>query len=322
MEVTTSEVVAWIGHLGGTCVRLNGEDLLPGTSYALDLAGTRSTFVVDRGGTRQRLDDVRVVFYRGRATLTLPSLAGVDDARLARSLGQFMYGELREMRASAYGHFGDARWFPDPAAVGLNKIVALRAAQAVGLEIPATLLTTDTAAARRFLAEHGKVIIKSLSPLAIESEGDAYWAYTEVLTPEDLAAAGPSIFPCVLQAYAEKQYEIRVFYIGGRSHAMAIFSQLDDQTAVDFRRYNWSRRNRCVPVRLPTELREKIGAFMERVGLSTGSLDIIKRPDGAYVFLEVNPVGQFGFVSAACNYQLEREVARLLMAEDAAGAPS
>jgi hypothetical protein len=38
--------------------------------------------------------------------------------------------------------------------------------------------------------------------------------------------------------------------------------------------------------------------------------------DGREVFLEVNPVGQFGMVSRPCNYQLERKVAELLLRKE------
>jgi glutathione synthase/RimK-type ligase-like ATP-grasp enzyme len=46
--------------------------------------------------------------------------------------------------------------------------------------------------------------------------------------------------------------------------------------------------------------------------LDTGSIDIVRTTDGRYVFLEVNPVGQFGMVSVPCNYNLELKVAKYL----------
>ncbi len=36
---------------------------------------------------------------------------------------------------------------------------------------------------------------------------------------------------------------------------------------------------------------------------------MILTPEGKYVFLEINPEGQFGMVSHPCNYYLERELA-------------
>ena len=51
---------------------------------------------------------------------------------------------------------------------------------------------------------------------------------------------------------------------------------------------------------------------MDALHLETGSLDLVKTIDGRLVFLEVNPVGQFGMVSIPCNYHLERNIAAAL----------
>ena len=40
----------------------------------------------------------------------------------------------------------------------------------------------------------------------------------------------------------------------------------------------------------------------------------VKRFELGAVFLEVNPVGQFGMVSLPCNYQLEKRIAQYLIA--------
>jgi glutathione synthase/RimK-type ligase-like ATP-grasp enzyme len=55
---------------------------------------------------------------------------------------------------------------------------------------------------------------------------------------------------------------------------------------------------------------------MADLGLETGSIDLIRTPDGRTVFLEINPVGQFGMISHPCNYNLERVVAEHLIERD------
>jgi hypothetical protein len=94
---------------------------------------------------------------------------------------------------------------------------------------------------------------------------------------------------------------------------MAIFSQGDRQTEVDFRRYNRTRPNRAVPYRLPGDIVGKLRTLMGSLGMDTGSQDLIRTPDGRHVFLEVNPAGQFGMVSHRCNYHLEKRMAEYLI---------
>ena len=94
---------------------------------------------------------------------------------------------------------------------------------------------------------------------------------------------------------------------------MAIFSQNDKQTKVDFRNYNDNKPNRYVPYVLPKNIELKITQLMQKLDLNTGSVDLIKNHDGNYVFLEINPVGQFGMVSEPCNYYLEKIIAEYLI---------
>lgn len=51
---------------------------------------------------------------------------------------------------------------------------------------------------------------------------------------------------------------------------------------------------------------------MQKTGLDTGSLDMIKTPDNRYVFLEVNPAGNIEMVSDTCNYNIERKIAEII----------
>ena len=99
--------------------------------------------------------------------------------------------------------------------------------------------------------------------------------------------------------------------MNGKIWSFAIFSQKDEQTKIDFRRYNIKNPNRNVRYNLPTEIERKIDILMKSLDLNCGSLDFLKNAD-KYYFLEVNPIGQFLGLSAKCNYSLEREIASYL----------
>ena len=49
--------------------------------------------------------------------------------------------------------------------------------------------------------------------------------------------------------------------------------------------------------------------LMKQLQLESGSIDMVVTPNNEYVFLEVNPVGQFDYVSKLCNYFIEKEIA-------------
>ena len=93
---------------------------------------------------------------------------------------------------------------------------------------------------------------------------------------------------------------------------MAIFSQNDEQTQLDYRNYNRVKPNRNIPYILPKDIETKLQKLMDKLDLNTGSIDMMVTTEGEYVFLEVNPTGQFGWVSENCNYYLEEKIAHCL----------
>ena len=52
---------------------------------------------------------------------------------------------------------------------------------------------------------------------------------------------------------------------------------------------------------------------MEHLQLSFGAIDLIVQPDGQYVFLEVNPVGEWGMLEKDLDLPISRAIARGLI---------
>jgi glutathione synthase/RimK-type ligase-like ATP-grasp enzyme len=119
----------------------------------------------------------------------------------------------------------------------------------------------------------------------------------------------------LFQENIPKKYELRVFYFVGQIYTMALFSQLDYRAKTDVMAVSINGEKqplRQIPFNLTREMEENITRLMHRLKLNSGSIDIIVTPDDEYYFLEVNPVGQFNFMSEMCNYYIEREIAKYL----------
>ena len=314
-EGTTEEVVDWVRALGGDCVRLNGDDITSAQPYHLEVdgAGQRFRFSIDGREFSDR--DVRAVWLRRWARSEMPTVKPVVGLEtLAERMNAHLAAEAAATSRALFATLGRAYWLTRPGDGSVNKLAVLRAAAEAGLEIPATLVTNRREEIERFRREHGRVITKSVGEAEIFSYfGYAYGLYTAEVRDEAVAELPETVLPTLLQAMVEKAWEVRAFYLAGSLHAMAIFSQHDQQTAMDFRRYNRTRPNRAVPYRLPDRVQEQLRALMRALEMETGSLDLVRTPDGRHVFLEVNPAGQFGMVSHRCNYRLEKKVAEHLI---------
>lgn len=190
-------------------------------------------------------------------------------------------------------------WFDYPF-FNKDKIDVLEVAKRNGLTIPKTRISNF------FNSEinYDKYITKPLyNPTGFFFKKKHYTLYTTIVK-KIVNNFTPSLF----QEKIEKRYEIRCFYIDGEFYSMAIFSQTDDQTKLDFRNYNYEKPNRTIPYQLPKEIESCVDKTMKELNLRNGSIDFIRGIDGKYYFLEVNPVGQFGMTSRPCNYNLEKKI--------------
>ena len=189
------------------------------------------------------------------------------------------------------------------------KLNALQQAKNIGIRVPDTLICCDKKTLQPFYDKHnGNLITKTIGdPTALFH--NKIYQFTNKVNIDKV----PEVFGLTLfQEMVEKFVELRIFYLDGDFYGSAIFSQLDKQTKIDFRNYNNEKPNRVVPYKLPYKEQEKFHQLMRSMGLNSGSFDIILTPSFKYIFLEVNPVGQFEQVSVPCNYNLSKIVAKYL----------
>lgn len=83
-------------------------------------------------------------------------------------------------------------------------------------------------------------------------------------------------------------------------------------------RYDWRKRgvallNAWQPYTLPAEIEQKLLKLMNHFNLHYGAIDVIVTPDDRYVFLEVNPVGEFFWLELCPGLPISRAIANLLL---------
>jgi glutathione synthase/RimK-type ligase-like ATP-grasp enzyme len=87
---------------------------------------------------------------------------------------------------------------------------------------------------------------------------------------------------------------------------------LSDATRVDFRAdYNALRYapHTC----LPDQVREALLAINRTYRLAYSAIDLVYTPEGRYVFLELNAVGQFGWLEGRTGIPLYTKLAKLFI---------
>ncbi len=271
--------------------------------------GQRSTWTDPVNGELE-LSQVGAVWWRR------PQLPQVSEDIRSEGHRQFAASEAHEAVAGLWNLL-DADWVnqPDRDVVAHRKAYQLRVAQSVGLTIPVTVVTNDPAEARRFADARGyrNVIYKSFSAT------EAHWRETRLLKEEEVALLDSVQYaPVIFQEYVEAVYDLRITVVGREAFAAAIHSQ---QTSypVDFRMDIASARIEAVS--LPAAVTDRLLALMDRLGLVYGAIDMRLRPDGSYVFLEINPAGQWLFVEQETLQPVAAALARHLVDHDRARVP-
>ena len=196
-----------------------------------------------------------------------------------------------------------------------NKIYNLTIAVQYGLQVPHTLVSSFKSVLEQAL-DQGAYCTKAIRQGYYTDGAYAFNGSTVLAKNKDVSKLNNITWPSLLQEYQEKRYELRIFYLDGDFYTSVIFSQNDEQTKVDFRHYNNARPNRTPPYQLPKHIEGKLHRLMQKLTIKCGSIDMVVNTKNEFVFLEVNPFGQFQQVSYPCNYYLELKVAEYLTKYD------
>jgi len=300
-DPSTNDVIDWLLHFKENYFRINSVDdleLLLEQYPILSIPQSKKVF--------------SSIWYRRSPDVHLPSQI-LGNRVSDKDIRSFAYSEQNGLLEALYAVLEEGKWLNHWSNTSPGKFKQLLVAERVGLKKPDSKIITTKKQLLEFVEQKENVIIKpiqDMSPIMID--GNYYFQYTKLLGNNDIAKLKNKFFPCLIQKAIEKNLEIRSFYIDGRFYSMAICSNCDQQTKMDYRRYNDSYPNRVVPYCLPFEIEQKLSMLMTKMNLNCGSIDLILDTLGDYYFLEVNPVGQFGMVSYPCNYYLEREIASFL----------
>jgi ATP-GRASP peptide maturase of grasp-with-spasm system len=195
----------------------------------------------------------------------------------------------------------------------LNKLEVLHRAKNIGLLIPDSFIITSKDRISELISDGDYITKPYYETIYLQYKGTAFQNYTSIVSASSLENDDNSIFPTLFQRKIEKLFELRIFFIKNQFYSMAIFSQQSKKTEVDFRNYNFENPNRSVPYALPKSIEIKLSLLFKELNLNCGSVDMIFSKNMDYVFLEINPVGQFGMVSIPCNYYLEEVLMKTLV---------
>jgi glutathione synthase/RimK-type ligase-like ATP-grasp enzyme len=235
----------------------------------------------------------------------------ITDARIRA----FAVGEAEAAMHQIWSQLS-AMFVPAPWEVILaaqRKLHQLQLASALGFEIPPSIVTTDPKALLEFVRAHGHCITKHIAHRSTAELDTEFMRFTEPVTVRDLAAYRTArLAPVFAQAYVPKRVELRVTVVGDQVFAAEVASQAAARTRHDYRRLDHNHARYSVHA-LPSIEADRCRAIARALGLRYGALDLVLTPDGRYVFLEINPRGEYLWIEDLTKLPITRAICELLV---------
>jgi MvdC family ATP-grasp ribosomal peptide maturase len=306
----TIELVAEaLSQKGARTFRLDTDRFPSSVKLSARTGNDRAVHLITDAGAQVSSAEIRAVWAR---KLWTPRMDADLDERYREMC-------IRESVAALDGFLDalyDARWVNEiqQERASENKLRQLRLAAQAGLRIPRTLVTNDPAEVRQFFDEtEGRMIAKLLRPLTVSMNADSLFVHTSRVREEDLADAETLRHsPMVFQELIPKAFELRVAWVAGEAFSGALDASGTSSAQTDWRRAA-PQECRWRKGELPVVVLKGLRVLMSELGLVFGAIDLICTPAGEYVFLEVNPGGEWGMLERDLGLPIADAIAHALL---------
>ena len=249
---------------------------------------------------------VKSVWYRRHVSPELPTDmdGGVRD---------FCERESRAFLDGVLAALPTERWmsFPQNIARAERKPYQLAIAARLGFTVPHTVITNEPASVLEIAQRH-RLVAKAVSSGYITSPEGNQAIFTSALQPEDFEELnGLALAPVTFQELVDKVCDIRVTVVADEVFAAEILSQERESSRIDWRATDDPHLPHCQHA-LPTKIASLCRELVTGLGLAFGAIDLALRSDGTYVFLEINPNGEWLWLEDQLGFPISDRIARWL----------
>lgn len=209
-----------------------------------------------------------------------------------------------------------AKWVnPIPALnAARHKIPQLSLAKQVGFSVPKTIVTNNKDDLKNFFSPNEIICNKSLDSPNYTIDGKMYPYLTKKFDNiEEIENELNSleICPTMFQEYIDKDVDIRVVIMGEKITAVAIESQNNQLSQVDFRGTSPHLLKHTIH-KLPHEIEKSVSDFVKKSNLLFSSMDLVLDKNGKYYFIENNCNGQWLWLDSLAGSNLIDDMIDLL----------
>ena len=250
--------------------------------------------------------NIKSVWYRRHVLPELP-------VELESGVRDFCERETRAFLDGVFASLTVTRWMSPPLAIirAEHKPYQLSIASQLGFTIPDTIMTNNPHLVYQIAQDH-QLVAKAISSGYIASPEGNRAIFTNIVRPGDIEDLnGLALAPATFQAFVDKVSDIRVTVIAGEVFAAEILSQEHKSSRVDWRATDDPHLVHRIH-ELPDEISGLCRKLVIGLGLSFGAIDLALKSDGSYIFLEINPNGEWVWLEDQLGFPISDRIARWL----------
>ena len=196
-----------------------------------------------------------------------------------------------------------------------NKIYQLHLAESLGFNIPKSIISNSSSDIRSFYKKNNQeCIIKPIKSGLIDDGKQSKVVFTNKLKSLPSSDKKLKISPNFLQSEIKKKGDIRVIAVGSKIFSTFIDSQSGNSTKTDWRKGEMPLNHHRIE--LPKSLEEKCINLLRKLNLRYGAIDFILDKSDQFIFLEINPNGQWAWIENQTGYPISTEIVKLLKNEN------
>lgn len=307
-DITSDFVVNKIREKSLSFYRLNTEEVGENVTVSLNFSSGRYVLFDKLLSKEIDLNKVRSVYYRRPE---IKSFTHEDN--LTNSEILYVKGEILYTLEGIYKVLNKCNWVSPLYSIrqAENKVYQLLIAKEIGFNIPNSLITSSFVSAQNFFIENlNDCIVKPIKNGLVEESEKVKVVYTSSVSDIEGKAEQISFCPTFFQNKIHKKYDVRVTVVGNRLFPVSIDSQNNDLTIIDWRKGNMILPHKLIT--LPIDIEEKCFDIVNKLGLKFGAIDLIQDENDNYIFLEINPNGQWAWIENRLGCDISGSIVNLL----------
>lgn len=306
-DITSDFIIQNLSNLGIPFFRLNTDEI--GNSVQLSFDINKKEYLIYDSARKITVDLLKVksVYFRRPEIKVFAN--GITSGE-----ENFIKSELSFTLEGIYKILSGAFWINTVNAIrnAENKLYQLILAKEIGFSTPNTILSNNPQKALDFYIEnHSSCIIKPIKSGLVSGTFEEGVIFTSQVHLDEKNVERISSCPTYLQNLVPKAADLRVTLVGNKLFCAMIHSQDEAESSVDWRKAEHPLKHSLHE--LPKDVSRKCFKLAKKLNLNFAAIDFILDKENNYIFLEINPNGQWAWIERQLNLKISNEITNLLI---------